>query len=94
MFEDKDKRLKRENIERQIEMFMIRMNSKRFDRYSNPEKIGYFNEAIKLFNELKPLVNLMEQIKFNAAIRLFEAKRNGLIKKVDRSDSSLRGSKK
>ena len=67
-----EKTLRRYLIEREIDSLNIQMKSKKFDRYSDAEKIDYILKQISLFQELKTLVGFIDQIKINTALAILE----------------------
>ena len=65
-----DKEIRRHEIEIEIESLNIQMKAKRFDRYSDAEKMQFIQKQIDLFTELKSLAGFMDQIKINTMISI------------------------
>jgi hypothetical protein len=65
-----DKEIRRHEIEIEIESLNIQMKAKRFDRYSNEEKMQFIQKQIDLFTELKSLAGFMYHININTMISI------------------------
>jgi len=77
MDEEKEKRKK--EIEKEIESLNSQMKSKRFERYSDDEKLKYVDKQLSLFKELKDLSGFMEKFAINKMIVILEGVRYKLI---------------